>query len=157
MKNIVVLIFKIISGTCQNSSLSNSFYSLFSFLQEKKLTIISKRLGIKIAPNQCLDDCNQRRDFQSNLVNKSLKIVDNIPVFLQRSLSLYYGVFGFLVIFNAVFNDHKDCEHSHYWIGKDVCHDKFCLFLLNLKSGLLLNSLGSVLSYNHFNFKVLLG
>ena len=65
-------------------------------------------------------------------------------------------MFGFLVIFNAVFNDHKDCEHSHYWIGKDV-KDKICLFLLNLKSGLLLNSLGSVLSYNHFNFKVLLG
>ena len=37
-----------------------------------------------------------------------------------RSLCLYYGVFGILVLFNFIFSDDKPTWRSHYWIGKSI-------------------------------------
>merc|ERR1712066_177912 len=55
------------------------------------------------------------------------------------SLGIYYGAFAKLVLFNFIFSDHKPTRRSYYWIG------------------LFLNSLGSILTYNHINFKTLIG
>ena len=71
-------------------------------------------------------------------------------------MCLYYGVFGILVLFNFVLNDEKPNLRSHYWTGKNSINS-FILDSILIYLGLFLNSLGSTISYNHINFKALMG
>ena len=66
---------------------------------------------------------------------------------------IYYGVFGVLFLFNIIFNNDLEIRS----VGGYHCLD----FIFSLRRsyywiGLILNSLGSILSYQNIDYKVLL-
>ena len=67
---------------------------------------------------------------------------------------IYYGVFGVLFLFNIIFNNDLEIR----WVDKYLI--AWTLFFYLRRSyywiGLFLNSLGSILSYQNIDYKVLL-
>ena len=67
-----------------------------------------------------------------------------------QTLIAYYTVFAVLVIFNIIFNDSIDLGRGKYWIGlwNKIFFVNFDFYFF---SGIFLNSLSSILSYNSFD------
>ena len=77
-----------------------------------------------------------------------------LALFDLSSLFLYCTVFGVLFLFNILFI--LFILFSYYWIDKySLIYSNYVVY--KSSPGLLLNLLRSILSYNHINFKALLG
>ena len=64
----------------------------------------------------------------------------------------YYSVFLILFIFNIIFNKDKLSWCLYYWVGKKRCENFNWIFKDITITGVFINSLTSILTFNTFSF-----